>query len=70
LDAWRSFNWEARRRLIKLFFKNFFIIVGMFIVIAHVLAAEVFVIMGPAVGKFMVMLREEDNSMLNDLLGA
>ncbi|KAI4654277.1 uncharacterized protein J4E78_007322 [Alternaria triticimaculans] len=70
LDAWRSFNWEARRRLIKLFFKNFFIIVGIFIVIAHVLAAEAFVIMGPAIGKFMVMLREEDNSMLNDLLGA
>lgn len=51
LDAWRSFNWEARRRLIKLFVKNFFIMVGMFVVVMHVVAFEVFAIMGPAIGK-------------------
>lgn len=53
LDAWRSFNWEARRRLIKLFVKSFFIMTGMMFVIAHVLLAEVFVVMGPAMGLFL-----------------
>lgn len=36
LDAWRSFGWEARRRLIKLYFKIFFIIAGLMLVMAHV----------------------------------
>ncbi|KAF2830816.1 hypothetical protein CC86DRAFT_367476 [Ophiobolus disseminans] len=53
LDAWRSFNWEARRRLIKLFVKSFLILTGMVFVIAHVLIAEVFVVMGPAMGHFL-----------------
>jgi hypothetical protein len=51
LDAWRSFNWEARRRLIKLMAKNFFIVVGMFVVVLHVVVLEAFVIMGPAMFK-------------------
>ncbi|KAG9189070.1 hypothetical protein G6011_05938 [Alternaria panax] len=50
LDAWRSFNWEARRRLIKLFVKNFFITVGMFVVALHVIAIEAF-ILGDAARK-------------------
>jgi len=59
LDAWRSFNWEARRRLIKLYIKIFFIMAGMFFVIAHVLAFEVFAIMGPQLGKFLVQLKQQ-----------
>lgn len=59
LDAWRSFNWEARRRLIKLFVKVFFILTGMLLVIMHVLIAEVFVVMGPALGKLLSQAKAE-----------
>jgi hypothetical protein len=59
LDAWRSFNWEARRRLIKLFLKSFFILTGMFLVIIHVLVAEVFVVMGPALGQLLSQAKAE-----------
>lgn len=53
LDAWRSFNWEARRRLIKLFVKTFFILMGMFFVFAHVLVAESFIVFGDQMGKII-----------------
>jgi hypothetical protein len=59
LDAWRSFNWEARRRLIKLFAKTFFIMMGVILVLVHVLVFEVFAIMGPAVGKFMAQMKHD-----------
>lgn len=59
LDAWRSFTWEARRRLIKLYVKVFFILAGLVFVIAHVLAFEVFAVMGPAVGKFLAQAKHE-----------
>ncbi|KAF2800690.1 hypothetical protein K505DRAFT_263505 [Melanomma pulvis-pyrius CBS 109.77] len=51
LDAWRSFNWEARVRLIKVYVKAFFIVTGLFVVLAHVLAFEAWAIMGPAFSK-------------------
>jgi hypothetical protein len=57
LDAWRSFNWEARRRLIKLFVKTAFILVGLMFVVVHVLVAEVFVVMGPQMGKLLAQLQ-------------
>lgn len=53
LDAWRSFNWEARRRLIALYVKAFALVTGMAFVIVHVLVFEAFVIMGPALGKLL-----------------
>lgn len=53
MDAWRSFNWEARRRLIKLYIKGFMCIVALAFIIIHVLAFEVFAFMGPDVGKFL-----------------
>jgi hypothetical protein len=59
LDAWRSFNWEARRRLIKLFVKTVFILMAMILVVAHVLVAEAFVVMGPALGKFLSQAKAE-----------
>ncbi|KAH7093297.1 hypothetical protein FB567DRAFT_433926 [Paraphoma chrysanthemicola] len=46
LDAWRSFNWEARRRLIKLFVKVFFIIAGLMFVVVHVLVGEMMLVFG------------------------
>lgn len=57
LDAWRSFTWEARRRLIKLFVKGFFIVAGLMFIVAHILAAEIFVVMGPAVGDFLSQMK-------------
>ena len=59
LDAWRSFNWEARRRLIKLFVKSFFVLAGAMLVISHVLVAEAFVVMGPAIGQFLSQAKAE-----------
>ncbi|KAH7396742.1 hypothetical protein DE146DRAFT_48132 [Phaeosphaeria sp. MPI-PUGE-AT-0046c] len=57
LDAWRSFTWEARRRLIKLFFKVFFIITGLLFILMHVLIAELFVVFGPALGSFLAAVQ-------------
>jgi len=51
LDAWRSFNWEARRRLLKLYVKIFFIMTGLIFVMMHVWALIGFVAMGPALSK-------------------
>jgi hypothetical protein len=59
LDAWRSFNWEARRRLIKLFTKNFFITIGMFVFVLHVVAIEAFVFMGEAAGEILAQAHRE-----------
>jgi hypothetical protein len=46
LDAWRSFNWEARRRLIKLFVKVFFILAALLFVVVHVLIGEMMLVFG------------------------
>ncbi|KAF1967065.1 hypothetical protein BU23DRAFT_603070 [Bimuria novae-zelandiae CBS 107.79] len=53
MDAWRSFNWEARRRLIKLYIKGFMCIASLAFILVHVLALEVFLVMGPELGKFL-----------------
>jgi len=46
LDAWRSFNWEARRRLVKLDVKIFFIELAIMFVFIHVFFFEIYAIMG------------------------
>jgi hypothetical protein len=58
LDAWRSFNWEARVRLIKVYIKAFFIVSGMLVVVAHALALEAWLIMGPSLGKALAQGRQ------------
>ena len=60
LDAWRSFNWEARRRLIKLFVKVSLIMLGAFFFVAHILAFEVFAIFGSQLGQLLAQLNRED----------
>jgi len=45
-DAWASFTWEARVRLVKLYVKFFFVMVAMFLLFAHLLAFEFFVAAG------------------------
>ncbi|KAF2449149.1 hypothetical protein P171DRAFT_469290 [Karstenula rhodostoma CBS 690.94] len=59
MDAWRSFNWEARRRLIKLYIKGFMCLAALGFVIVHVLALEVFVIMGPEVGRYLAEAQKQ-----------
>ncbi|KAF2465586.1 uncharacterized protein BDR25DRAFT_336980 [Lindgomyces ingoldianus] len=59
LDAWRSFNWEARRRLIKLYTKIVLIITALVFVVAHIMAFETWAIMGPALGKFLAQARQQ-----------
>lgn len=54
LDAWRSFKWEARCRLIALYVKAFAMVAGVGFVVLHVLLFEVFAVMGPELGKFLV----------------
>ncbi|KZM28473.1 uncharacterized protein EKO05_0006025 [Ascochyta rabiei] len=51
--AWRSFNWEARRRLLKLYVKIGAIMMFAMFVVGHVLAFEVFAVMGPQLGEFL-----------------
>lgn len=63
IDAWKSFNWEARWRVIKLYVKIFAIVTGMLFVFVHVLAFELYIIMGPALGEFIS--RAKAQGMLN-----
>jgi hypothetical protein len=65
LDAWRSFNWEARRRLIKLFVKVSLIMVGAFFFVAHILAFEVFAVFGPQLGQLLSQLDREGIPEIN-----
>jgi hypothetical protein len=59
LDAWRSFNWEARRRLLKLYVKIGAIMMFAFFVVGHVLAFEVFAVMGSQLGDFLAKAKHE-----------
>jgi hypothetical protein len=45
-DAWASFTWEARARLVKHYIKFFFVMVAMTIVFGHLLALEFFLAAG------------------------
>jgi hypothetical protein len=51
LDAWRSFNWEARTRLIKVYVKAFFIVVGIFVIVFQAIALEAWLIAGPSLSR-------------------
>lgn len=53
LDAWRSFNWEARIRLIKLYVKGSFITSALVFVTVSVVALETWLIMGPNIVKII-----------------
>jgi len=51
-EAWQSFTWEARRRLVGLYVKFFFIMVAMTIVVSHVLALELYLVAGDQIKEF------------------
>jgi hypothetical protein len=66
LDAWRSFNWEARRRLFKTLAKTFLIMTAIMLVVVHVLLFEVFAIFGPAVGQFLAQVQRVQQEQLGN----
>lgn len=59
IDAWKSFNWEARGRLIKLYIKSFMCIAALAFVLIHVLAFEMFAVMGPELGKYLAEAKKQ-----------
>lgn len=57
VDAWRTVNWEARRRLIKFFLKNFLILATLVLVLVHVVIFEFWAILGPDLGKALAKMK-------------
>lgn len=57
-DAWKSFTSEARRRVVKLYVKFFFIMVALTIVAAHVLSFELFMVAGDQMQEYAEVVRE------------
>jgi len=53
IEAWRTFNWEARRRLVKLYIKIFFIMLAVTILMANILLVEVWAILGPQLSQML-----------------
>jgi len=53
LGAWKSFNWEARIRLIKVYVKASLIMIGLGITVLTVMILEAWAIMGSGLGKAM-----------------
>lgn len=57
LDAWKSFNWEARGRLIKLYLKFFAIITALFFAFTHIMAFEIWAILGSKLPEIIAQLK-------------
>jgi len=57
-DAWKSFDGEARRRVVKLYAKFFFIMIACTIVMAHVFALELFMGVGDKVPEYALQIRQ------------
>jgi hypothetical protein len=60
LDAWKSFNWEARGRLIKLYLKFFIIVTAIFIAFTHIMAFEIWAILGSQLPKIIDQIKEHN----------
>jgi len=61
MDAWRSFNWEARIRLIKVYVKAFFIITGMLVALGFIMFFEAWAIAGSALSKAVQQYQAQGN---------
>ncbi|KAF2812515.1 uncharacterized protein BDZ99DRAFT_461188 [Mytilinidion resinicola] len=53
VDAWRSFNWEARRRLVFLYVKITLVMFAVMIILMPIMVFEIWVVMGPALQKLV-----------------
>jgi hypothetical protein len=51
-EAWQSFTWEARRRLVGLYVKFFFIMVAFFLVAVQILSFESYLVAGDEIKDF------------------
>ncbi|KAF2757733.1 hypothetical protein EJ05DRAFT_486754 [Pseudovirgaria hyperparasitica] len=58
LDAWKTFNWEARRRLIKLYVKNAAIQMMTVFTFVHLIAFEALAIMGKDIKHYMCKMNK------------
>jgi hypothetical protein len=54
LDAWKSFNWEARRRVLKVFLKAIAIETIIVVAFVHVLVLEVYLFLSAAYIRYLV----------------
>lgn len=57
LDAWKSFNWEARGRIIKLYVKFFLIVTAIFIAFTHIMAFEIWAILGSKLPEILDQIK-------------
>lgn len=58
-ESWQSFTWEARRRLIKLYVKFFFIMSGVMFVFVHVLLLELYIVAGKEIKDYARSVHQE-----------
>ncbi|TLD26317.1 hypothetical protein E2P81_ATG08129 [Venturia nashicola] len=58
-ESWQSFTWEARRRLIKLYVKFFFIMSAVMFVFAHVLILELYIVAGDEIKDYARSVHQE-----------
>ncbi|OCL05285.1 hypothetical protein AOQ84DRAFT_399662 [Glonium stellatum] len=57
VEAWRTFNWEARRRLVKLYVKIFMIMLAITLLMGNILLVEVWAILGPQLTELLANYR-------------
>jgi hypothetical protein len=53
-DAWKSFSGEARRRVIKVYVKFFFISAALIFTMVHVVGAELYLVAGDQIERYVV----------------
>jgi hypothetical protein len=58
-ESWQSFTWEARRRLVGLYVKFFFIMAAMMFVFVHVLMLELYVVAGKEIKDYARSVHQE-----------
>jgi len=57
-DAWKSFDGEARRRVIKLYVKFFFIMTAIMVVMAHVIGLEFMLVAGDKIPELAMHVKQ------------
>jgi hypothetical protein len=58
-ESWQSFTWEARRRLVGLYVKFFFIMAAITFVFVHVLMLELYIVAGKEIKDYARSVHQE-----------
>jgi len=58
-ESWQSFTWEARRRLVGLYVKFFFIMAAMMFVFVHVVMLELYLVAGKEIKDYARSVHQE-----------